>query len=83
MFIVHRMIAKFSSVCPCGNAVPAGSHMGFSADWNHYGVRCEACRVAAIERFTMTAHEGKLWSTREPVPEDWTRLTEAEAKANV
>jgi len=50
--------------------------MGFSADWDRYHVRCEACRVAAIERFQMTPHDGKLWSTREPVPEDWTRLEE-------
>jgi len=75
LFIVHRMVAKFATVCPCGNAVPAWDYMGFSADWNLYGVRWEACRVAVIERFHMEPHDGMLWSTRETVPEDWTRLT--------
>jgi len=76
LFIVHRMLAKFHTICPCGNPIHPGDRMGFSADWDRYHVRCEACRVAAIERFQMTPHDGKLWSTREPVPEDWTRLEE-------
>jgi len=47
--IQKTMIAKFRTVCPCGNTIQVGRQMGcVDGEWLHMGCAREAVKIANV-----------------------------------